>query len=114
MEARSAISRQQPPSTQTEIDGSVMNVILRKSRAQALIEGLNPDIWGEDDYAVIDGEACVGCVYPELIHGETKWRWFLLILPPNNGITNSLDEAKTVIKERYDQVRAKSEQCGRL
>jgi hypothetical protein len=103
----SSLSNQQPLSTQAEIDSSVMNVILRKSRAQALIEGLSPDIWGDNDYAVIDGETCIGCVYPELIRGKTKWRWFLLVMPPNNGITNSLDEAETEFKERYAQVQGR-------
>jgi hypothetical protein len=40
-----------------------MSLILRKTRMQARIEGLNPSIWGEDDYSVTDGETRVGRIY---------------------------------------------------
>jgi hypothetical protein len=55
---------------------SSLTLILRKTRIQARIAGWNPDIWGEDDYCVLDGERDVGRIYPELIHGERKWLWF--------------------------------------
>jgi hypothetical protein len=37
-----------------------MTLILRKTCVQAGIEGLRKDIWGEDDYAVVDGETRSG------------------------------------------------------
>jgi hypothetical protein len=74
-----------------------MTLILRKTRVQAGIEGLRTDIWGEDDYSVIDGETWVSRIYPELIHGEPKWRWFLQTVPappPNSGVAETLEQAK--------------------
>jgi hypothetical protein len=66
-----------PPAPSASKKPTRLTLIVRKSSAQARIEGLNPDIFGEDDYSVVDGETPVGGVYPELIHGEPKWRWFL-------------------------------------
>jgi|SRR5579871_5010393 len=40
-------------------------VILRKAAEHARIQGMIPDIWGEDDYSAIDGETCVGRIYRE-------------------------------------------------
>jgi hypothetical protein len=45
-------------------------LILRKTSAQARIAGWNPDIWGEEDYWILDGDRDVGRIYQELIHGE--------------------------------------------
>jgi hypothetical protein len=58
---------------------------------------------------VIDGETCVGRIYPEMIHGEPKWRWFLQTEPapaPNSGVTGSLEEAKAQFKRRYIEVKS--------
>jgi hypothetical protein len=40
----------------------------------ARIEGLNPDVWDEERYVVIDPDinTHVGRIYSELIHGERK------------------------------------------
>lgn len=87
-----------------------MTLILRKSRVQAPIEGLNPDIWGEDDYSVIDGESCVGRIYRERIQGELRWLWFLQTdpaPPPSSGVANTLEEAKADFKQRYAEVRGR-------
>jgi hypothetical protein len=88
-----------------------MTLILRKSRVQAQVEGLNPDIWGEDDYSIIDGETCVGCIYPEQSHGQWIWRWFLQIEPaprPNSSVTATLEEAKVEFKRRYAEVKGRT------
>ena len=84
-----------------------MTLILRKMRAQARIEGLDPNIWGDDDYAVND-ETTVGRIYREMIHGDPKWLWFLQIVPappPNQGIADTLDEAKAALAKRYEEVK---------
>jgi hypothetical protein len=31
-----------------------MTLLLRKTRDQARIEGLNPDLWAADDYSIVD------------------------------------------------------------
>jgi len=52
---------------------------LRKAKAQSLIEGWNPKIWSEDDYCILDDEQRVGRIYPEVIRGQPKWKWFLQV-----------------------------------
>jgi hypothetical protein len=86
----------------------LMKLLLRKTRVQPRIEGLDPRGWSEDDYAVVDGETSVGRIYKETIHGEPKWRWFLQTAPappPNSGMADTLEEAKAGFKRRYAQVR---------
>ena len=39
-------------------------LILRKAKAQSLIEGWNPTTWSENDYCVLDNERRVGRIYP--------------------------------------------------
>ena len=83
-------------------------LILRTARLQAMISGWNPNIWSEDDYSVVDGDAVIDRVYPEVICGEMRWLWFLQTVPappPNRGIVTSLEEAKTAFKARYTEVR---------
>jgi hypothetical protein len=68
-----------------------VTLLLRTMRAQARIEGLNPDIWDENDYAVVDPDISkrVGRIYPEMILGEPNWLWFLQTEPappPNSGM----------------------------
>jgi len=82
-------------------------LILRTARLQAVISGWNPDIWSADDYSVVDGDAVVGRIYPQEIHGEPRWLWFLQTVPaplPNQGMVGSLEEAKTAFKARYAEV----------
>ena len=52
-----------------------MTLLLRTTRSQARIEGLNPDIWDEDDYAVNDPEIdeSVGRICVETFLGELRW-----------------------------------------
>jgi hypothetical protein len=74
-----------------------LTLLLRKTKAQALIAGWNPNIWGEDDYCILDGDVVVGRIYAEIIKGEPRWMWFLQTEPappPNSGVTSSLEEAK--------------------
>jgi hypothetical protein len=83
-------------------------LLLRKTRVQAIHSGWNPDIWGEDDYCILDGDRVVGRIYPEVIRGEPKWMWFLQTEPappPNSGMANSLEEAKAAFKRRYTEVK---------
>jgi hypothetical protein len=88
-------------------------LILRTMRAQARNEGQNPDIWGEDDYVVIDSDTAkrVGRVYPEMIRGVRKWLWFLQTEPappPNSGTAGSLEEAAAQFKRRYQEVKGRT------
>jgi hypothetical protein len=55
-------------------------LLLRKSSAQARIEGWDPRNWSDDDYAVVD-DTIVGRIYREMIIGKPKWRWFLQQIP---------------------------------
>jgi hypothetical protein len=87
-----------------------MTLLLRKTREQARIEGLDARGWSEDDYAVVDGETRVGRIYKELIHGEPKWLWFLQTVPappPNQGMADTLEDAKAGFKKRYEEVKSR-------
>jgi hypothetical protein len=84
-----------------------MPLLLRKTRTQARIEGLDPSIWDEDDYAILD-EAKVGRLYTQRIHGEMKWVWCLQTdpaPPPNTGIADTLGDAKAAFRKRYEEVK---------
>jgi hypothetical protein len=91
-----------------------MTLLLRKSSAQARIEGWDPRNRSDDDYAVVD-DTIVGRICREMILGKPKWRWFLQqipeagpgrpIRPPNQGMADTLDEAKAAFEKRYQEVR---------
>ena len=91
-----------------------MMLLLRKSNAQARIEGWDSGNWPDDDYAVVE-DTIVGLIYREMIIGKPKWRWFLQqipeagpgrsIPPPNQGMADTLEEAKAAFKKRYEEVR---------
>jgi hypothetical protein len=104
--------RKKPPAPSVgQRPAGPMTLILRKTRTQAQIEGLNPDIWGEDDYSIIDGETRVGRIYRERIQGEWRWLWFLQTEPappPNQGVAGTLEEAKAEFKRRYAEVRGRT------
>jgi hypothetical protein len=53
-----------------------MTLLLRKSSAQARIEGWDSGNWPDDDYAVVD-DTIVGRIYREMILGKPKWLWFI-------------------------------------
>jgi len=62
-----------------------------------------------NDFDVFDGETRVGRTYREAIRGEPKWRWFLQTVPapaPNQGMADTLAEAKAAFRQRYQQVKA--------
>ena len=91
-----------------------MTLLLRKSSAQARIEGWDPRGRSDDDYAVVD-DTVVGRIYREMILGKPKWRWFLQqipevgpgrsIPPPNQGMADTLEEAKAAFAKPYEEVR---------
>jgi hypothetical protein len=60
-------------------------------RAQARVEGMNPDLWDENDYPIVDPDINkrVGRIYAEMILGEPKWMWFLQTAP-NSGKADTL------------------------
>jgi hypothetical protein len=71
-----------------------MSLILRKSSAQARIEGRNPTIWPDDDYAIVDADILVGRIYREIIRGEPKWLWSIHQIPeagPGHPIAPALE-----------------------
>jgi hypothetical protein len=85
-----------------------MTLILRKQHAQDRIEGLEPPLdWSENDYAVVD-ETLVGRIYRQQSQGDIKWLWFLQTVPappPNQGIADTLEEARAALGARYEQVK---------
>jgi len=85
-----------------------MTLVLRKQSAEDRIEGRDPPPdWSDDDYAVVN-EELVGRIYRQQVRGEIKWLWFLQTVPaplPNQGIADTLDEAKTALTSRYEQVK---------
>jgi hypothetical protein len=88
-------------------------LMLRKMRARARVEGLNPDLWADDDYAIVDPDINkrVGRIYPEMILGEPKWLWFLQTEPApptNSGKADTLEEAKAAFKRRYAEVKGRA------
>jgi hypothetical protein len=88
-----------------------LTLFLRKTKAQVLIAGWNPNIWGKDDYCILHGDVVVGRIYPEIIKGRAEWLWFLQTEPappPNSGVAGSLEDAKTRFKA-YQQVKANRE-----
>ncbi len=85
-----------------------MTLILRKQLAQDHIEGREPPPdWSDDDYAVFD-ETLIGRIYRQQVQGAIKWLWFLQVVPvqpPNQGIADTLEEAKTALEARYEEVK---------
>jgi hypothetical protein len=99
---------QNPPAPSVTRRQAVLNpLILRKSSAQARVEGMIPDIWGENDFSVIEGSACVGRIYREWRDGEWQWRWLLHSQPPapNQGMADTLEEATIAFKRRYEEAK---------
>ncbi len=84
-----------------------MTLVLRKQSAEDRIEGQEPPPdWSEDDYAVVD-ETLVGRIYRQPVQDDLKWLWFLTVPapPPNQGIADTLEEAKAALAARYEQVK---------
>jgi hypothetical protein len=91
----------------------MMTLLLRKQRAQDRIKGRYSFDWGEDDYAVVDetqvvDERQIGRIYKERVPAGIKWLWSLQVArapPPNEGIADTLDEAKAAFAKRYEEVK---------
>jgi hypothetical protein len=87
--------------------GDPITLILRKQHAQDRIEEREPPPdWSEDDYALVD-ETLVGRMYRQPVQGDPKWLWFLHVPapPPNQGIADTLEEARAALAARYEQVK---------
>ena len=89
------------------------SLLLRKTREQARLEGLDARGWSDDDYAVLIPEgangnardARVGRIYRELIHGRPMWRWVISTgAAPVQGVAETLREAEEDLKRRYPEV----------
>jgi hypothetical protein len=84
-----------------------MTLVLRKQHAQERIEEQEPPPdWSDDDYAVVD-EMLVGRIYRQQVQGDIKWLWFLHVPAPapNQGIADTLEEARAALAARYEQVK---------
>jgi hypothetical protein len=88
-------------------EGSAVTLFLRKQRAHDIIEGLTPQEWPDDDYAVIDGRS-IGRIYRTRLPGGEKWCWFLqgphAMIPAgivSSGHADTLDQAKAELAEQY-------------
>jgi len=60
-------------------------------------------------------DTVIGRIYSEMIHGELKWLWFQQCIPEvgpgrpipprNQGMADSLNEAKAAFAKRYAEVK---------
>jgi hypothetical protein len=60
--------------------------------------------WSSDD----SDEKLVGRICRQQVHGDIKWLWFLQTVPvplPNQGIADTLEEARAAVAARYEQVK---------
>jgi hypothetical protein len=85
-------------------------------RTQARVEDLDPDLWDENDDAVVAPDITKGVrrSYPELIHCEPRWP---LVSPDrasaaNSGMESSQEEDMAAFKRRYAQIRAPTSRGG--
>src|SRR5260370_5506418 len=84
-----------------------MTLFLRKPTAEDRVEGRQSLDWGEDDYAVVD-ETQIGRIFNQQMAAGPKWVWFLQVAPvspPNEGVADTLDEAKAALAKRYEEVK---------
>jgi hypothetical protein len=79
-----------------------MRLYLRTQRANDTIQGRRPGSWNDKDYVVIDGTP-IGRIYADRLPSGEKWLWFLHILraTPNQGVANTLEEAKAALTDSY-------------
>lgn len=89
-----------------------MTLLLRKMAAQDRIEGRSQEVWGDDDFAVVDDQR-IGRIYR--VKGGPQngmWSWFLHIQSGDmsqvtlTGTEPSLDRAKGAIKAEYERWKA--------
>jgi hypothetical protein len=91
------------------VSRQAVTLILRQMRQQARLEGLNPDLWAHDDYAVIDPD--IARQVGRICRGDRKWKWLLeteLAPPPNGGLADTLEEAAAAFKRRYAEVTGRT------
>ncbi len=84
-----------------------MTLILRMQEAEDRIEGQEPFDRSEDDYAVIE-ETRIGRIHSQQLQAGLKWHWSLEIAPaspPNQGIADTLEEAKAALARQYGEVK---------
>jgi hypothetical protein len=84
-----------------------VTLVFRTQHEQDQIEGREPLDWNENDYAVVE-ETRIGRIYRHHVSTGWKWLWFLQTEPappPNNGVADTLDEAKATLVKRYEQVK---------
>ena len=76
--------------------------------------GLNPDIWDENDYAVVDPDINkrLGRIYPEAIRGESRWLWFLQTEPARRRTAKRYGRlargGEQAFKQRYQEVKGRT------
>jgi hypothetical protein len=111
---RALKSRPEVPASDCRVEGGqAMTLIFRKQCAQDDIKGRYSFDWGEDDYAVIDetqgvDETQIGRIYKERGPAGVKWLWSLQVArapPPNQGIADTLNEAKAALARRYEELK---------
>jgi hypothetical protein len=98
------------PLAPSVVERTGLTLTVRRTYVQARVAGWDPKIWSHDDYCILNGDRDVGRIYPEFIHGERKWLWFLQTEPappPNRGMTDTLEEAKAEFKKRYIEIKDK-------
>jgi len=101
------------PPAPSETSRQPMTLLLRTTRSQACIEGLDSDISDDNDYAVVDPETDerVGRIYLETFLAEPRWLWFLQTVPappPNSGKEDTLEEVKAAFKRRYGEAKGRT------
>ena len=85
-----------------------MTLVLRMQEAQDRIEGQEPFERGADDYAVTRCRTRIGRIYSQQLQAGLKWHWSLEVAPaspPNQGIADTLAEAKAALAKQYGEVK---------
>ena len=77
-----------------------MRFILRTTSQQDKLEGREPLTDNPHDYAVIIDGPVVGRIFPNPVN-RGKWDWILQSPTGARGHTDTLDEAKEELKQRW-------------
>jgi hypothetical protein len=65
----------------------------------------------KDDFVILDADGrSVGRIHKDTTH-EARWIWSVNTSPypappPNNGLAQTLEEAKVAFKQRYEEMKA--------
>src|SRR5262245_14880252 len=92
-----------------------MTLVLRLQTAPDRIEGQEPFESEEDGYALIK-ETRIGRIYCQQRQVGLKWHWSLEVAPmssANQGIADTLDEAKAALAKRYEEVSQRRALAGK-